>query len=137
MVQVLSRPNTAGVGVLGEVEDVLGKRLRKEPNPLKTKVRRRGWDSDSGYLLKACKLLILGFAAVATTAEVAPVGYTSGTHCTQSTSHFSKKGRSSRKHCGYPRHSLVCHIHAMAMEAPDSSRILRDAIAYQRNPDRN
>jgi hypothetical protein len=41
---------------------------------------RRGWDSDSRRLLKARKLLILGFATCATTASIALVGYTSGTH---------------------------------------------------------
>lgn len=40
---------------------------------------RRGWDSDSGAVLKARKLLILGSALVATTADIAPVGYTLGT----------------------------------------------------------
>ena len=39
-------PNTARADFFRRIEDVLGKNFRKEPNPLKTKIWRRGWDSN-------------------------------------------------------------------------------------------
>jgi len=62
----------------------LGFRSRHPQGQLnQTRVWRRGWDSNPLSLLKPRKLLILGSARIATTAQFAQVGYTSGTHHTQ------------------------------------------------------
>jgi hypothetical protein len=72
-------PNTARAEFSREIEDVLGKRLRKEPSPLKTKEWRRGWDSDSLRVLTARKLLISFPARTPQSTETTEEGDTGGT----------------------------------------------------------